>query len=142
MRFTKLFSFRPFRAVRLFFPLFVLLSRSVIFALKQVPLLTLSLAARLLSVLGSADSLGAVPLHLNGAPAAKNVTLNGTDTGLAVLPGKPQQLTSLDQVSQGLEGQSDGFDEKQTIVSSKPAVKAEVQRLSHQWDAIVQEWAS
>ncbi|MCX6840566.1 MAG: cadherin domain-containing protein, partial [Verrucomicrobia bacterium] len=115
----------------------------------------------------------------------------------AALPGKPEQLTSPDQVPQGLaksdwssiraayeagrhafqptasgwqarnpgqqwttqfdqrgflaqpkaggwtwglELQSYGFGEKQTAVGGTPAVKAEGQRLSYQWDATVQEW--
>ena len=40
----------------------------------------------------------------------------------------------------GLELQSYGFGEKQTAVGGTPAVKAEGQRLSYQWDATVQEW--
>ncbi len=40
----------------------------------------------------------------------------------------------------GLQLQSYGFGEKQTPVSGTPAVKAEGQRLSYQWDATVQEW--
>jgi hypothetical protein len=40
----------------------------------------------------------------------------------------------------GLELQSYGFGETQTPVSGAPAVKAEGQRLSYQWDATVQEW--
>ncbi len=178
-------------------------------------LLTRSLAALLLSVIGSAGTLGAASLNLNDATAAKKVPVNGTgppaDTGLgltrpvapplestAALPGKPEQLTSPDQVPQGLEksdwssiraahsawehsfqpvkggawqaqnkGQqwstqfdgrgfmakpkaadwqwglelrSYGFGQKQTAVGGQPAVKAEGQRLSYQWNADVQEW--
>ena len=42
--------------------------------------------------------------------------------------------------SWGLELQSYGFGEKQKAVGGTPAVKAEGQRLSYQWDATVQEW--
>ncbi len=40
----------------------------------------------------------------------------------------------------GLELQSYGFGDQQTPIQGKPAVKAEGQRLSYQWDATVQEW--
>jgi hypothetical protein len=40
----------------------------------------------------------------------------------------------------GLELQSYGFGEKQKAIGGTPAVKAEGQRLSYQWDATVQEW--
>ena len=40
----------------------------------------------------------------------------------------------------GLELQSYGFGDQQTPIQGKPAVKAEGQRLSYQWDANVQEW--
>jgi len=40
----------------------------------------------------------------------------------------------------GLELQSYGFGENQRAIGGTPAVKAEGQRLSYQWDATVQEW--
>ncbi|MCX6854620.1 MAG: choice-of-anchor D domain-containing protein, partial [Verrucomicrobia bacterium] len=40
----------------------------------------------------------------------------------------------------GLELQSYGFGEQQQAVRGTPAVKADGQRLSYQWDATVQEW--
>ncbi len=40
----------------------------------------------------------------------------------------------------GLELQSYGFGENQTAIGGTPAVKAEGQRLTYQWDAAVQEW--
>jgi hypothetical protein len=40
----------------------------------------------------------------------------------------------------GLELRSYGFGKKQTAVGGQPAVKAEGQRLSYQWDSDVQEW--
>ena len=40
----------------------------------------------------------------------------------------------------GLELRSYGFGKKQTAVGGQPAVKAEGQRLSYQWNADVQEW--
>jgi hypothetical protein len=40
----------------------------------------------------------------------------------------------------GLELKSYGFEETQTAIGGTPAVKAEGQRLSYQWDATVQEW--
>ncbi|MGI8602744.1 MAG: choice-of-anchor D domain-containing protein [Verrucomicrobiales bacterium] len=40
----------------------------------------------------------------------------------------------------GLELQSYGFGEKQRVIREVPAVKAEGQRLTYDWDATVQEW--
>ncbi len=40
----------------------------------------------------------------------------------------------------GLELKSYGFGENQRAISGTPAVKAEGQRLTYQWDATVQEW--
>jgi len=40
----------------------------------------------------------------------------------------------------GLELRSYGFGDKQTAIGGTPAVKADGQRLSYQWDATVQEW--
>ncbi len=42
--------------------------------------------------------------------------------------------------SWGLELKSYGFGEKQTPISGQPEVKTAGQRLSYQWDAVVQEW--
>jgi ribosomal protein S9 len=192
-----------------------LLPRCSIFALKLFLLMTRSLAACLFLVICSLGSLGAASQDLNDVAAAKNVTqsktgsLTGAGLGLtrpvapprdasAALPGKPQQLTSPDQVPQGLaksdwssiraahtawehsfqpvkggawqarnkgqqwstqfdgrgftakpqgadwqwglELRSYGFGKKQTAVGGQPAVKAEGQRLSYQWDSDVQEW--
>ncbi len=40
----------------------------------------------------------------------------------------------------GLELKSYGFGENQRAIDGKPTVKAEGQRLTYQWDAVVQEW--
>jgi hypothetical protein len=180
--------------------------------MKHFPLMTRSLAVYLLLVICSVGSLGTASQDLNDAAAAKNVTQSKTGSltgaGLdlkrpvaepqvssAALPGKPQQLTSPDQVPQGLEKsdwsniraahaawehsfqpvkggawqaqnkaqqwstqfdgrgfmakpkaadwqwglelRSYGFGKKQTAVGGQPAVKAEGQRLSYQWDSDV-----
>ncbi|MEO7317727.1 MAG: hypothetical protein ABIZ56_01930, partial [Chthoniobacteraceae bacterium] len=135
----------------------------------------------------------AIPLR---AEAPQNIQSQDRSVG-AVAPGKTQQLTSPDQVPEGLatsdwssiraayeagrhafqpiaggwqarnpgqqwttkfdgrgfiaepkdggwqwglELKSYGFGENQRVIGGTPAVKAEGQRLSYQWDATVQEW--
>jgi hypothetical protein len=61
--------------------------------MKIIPLMARSFAALLLALYCSPGSLQAAALNSNGATAAQEVAL----------PGKPEQLTSPDQVPQGLE---------------------------------------